>query len=277
MLFVLSDQGVPSVAKFIRLKLGRMAVPADPPPPEPPDTVITSGPPSQTQSTSASFEFHATQPDTTFECRLDGEAVPCSSPWSYSSLPEGPHVFEVIAVHPTAGPDPTPAAWPWTIEAPDPPGDPPLQNPPADPGDTTTPDAPIPSPPALQPGAAAALAAPHVQIDSSPPILTLVGNAIRRRRVIVKLACPVEACGATASGRLWVGGRAFGLRPGSTHVEVGQQASLAMQLSRRAWDRVRRTLRAHRAVRASITLTVVDRAGNAATARRTLRLTGGPF
>jgi hypothetical protein len=117
MLFVLNDQGVPSVAKFIRLKLPRST--SSEPPPPPPDTVIDSGPPASTPSTSATFEFHATTAGSTFECRLDGGgAVPCSSPWSYSDLSEGQHSFQVTAVHASAGPDPTPAESSWTVEPP---------------------------------------------------------------------------------------------------------------------------------------------------------------
>jgi hypothetical protein len=281
MLFVLNDQGVPSVAKFIRLKLGR-SVP-DTPPPDPPDTVITSGPPSPTQSTSATFEFHSNRTGTTFECGLDGEAVPCSSPWSYSSLAEGAHVFEAIAIDPVAGPDPTPASWSWTIEAPGaagdpPPGDPQPEDPQPDPHDPGAPDPPILSAPVLQTGATAALTASPPQTgDSAPPAVILVGKALRNRRVIVRIACPVEACRATARGRLFAGARAFRLSPGSVRVEAGQEGPVAMRLSRAAWERVRSTVRARRSVRASITLTGVDGAGNTSIARRTIRLRGWAF
>ena len=132
MLFVLNDSGVPSVAKFIRLKLPRAQQPPEPPPP--PETVITSGPPPLTQSTSATFEFHSPAADATFECRRDGgEPVPCASPWTYSELAEGPHSFEVAALDPASGPDPTPATWGWTVAAPT--------------GDTTAPETSITSGP----------------------------------------------------------------------------------------------------------------------------------
>ena len=103
MLFVLNDQGVPSVAKFIRLKLPRAATPPDPPlPPElppadttPPETSIVSGPSPTTSSNSAGFEFSSSEAGSSFECRLDtGEWADCASPASRSGLSPGPHTFE---------------------------------------------------------------------------------------------------------------------------------------------------------------------------------------
>ena len=91
MLFVLNAAGVPSVAKFVRLKFGS--------PPGPPNTVISSGPPSETQASSARFEFHSDEQGATFQCRLDGGTPEwCASPWDYSGLSGGPHSFEVTAI-----------------------------------------------------------------------------------------------------------------------------------------------------------------------------------
>ena len=108
MLFALNADGVPSVAKFVRLKFGS--------PPGPPDTVISSGPASETQATSASFEFRSDEHGATFRCRLDGAApVPCASPWDYSGLAAGPHSFEVAAIDAGGAADPTPATKSWTV------------------------------------------------------------------------------------------------------------------------------------------------------------------
>ena len=108
MLFVLNADGVPSVAKFVRLKAG--------PPPPPPDTLISAGPPAQTQATSARFEFGSDQQGVTFRCRLDGgTAETCTSPRDYSGLPDGPHTFEVTAIGATGTADPTPATRSWTV------------------------------------------------------------------------------------------------------------------------------------------------------------------
>ena len=109
MLFVLNDSGVPSVAKFIRLKLGREN--------PPPDTLINSGPAPESQSASATFEFDSTPPGSTFECRRDGGApAPCVSPWSYSGLSDGSHSFEVTAIDVHGKADPTPAVRSWTVQ-----------------------------------------------------------------------------------------------------------------------------------------------------------------
>jgi hypothetical protein len=108
MLFVLSTDGVPSVAKFVRLKFGS--------PSGPPNTEITSGPPAATQSTAARFEFRSGEQGATFRCRLDaGAPAPCSSPWDYAGLAPGPHALEVTAVDPAGTPDPSPATWSWTV------------------------------------------------------------------------------------------------------------------------------------------------------------------
>lgn len=81
-----------------------------------PDTVIDSAPPATANSSSAAFAFHATLPDGTFVCTLDGAAsVSCTSPTTYTNLTDGAHTFSVQA---TAGgaTDPVPAAYSWTID-----------------------------------------------------------------------------------------------------------------------------------------------------------------
>jgi hypothetical protein len=108
MLFVLNANGVPSVAKFVRLKFGS--------PPGPPNTEITSGPPAETQSTAARFEFRSDEQGATFRCRLDGGTpAPCASPWDYAGLAAGAHSFEVTAVDPGGTADPSPATRSWTV------------------------------------------------------------------------------------------------------------------------------------------------------------------
>ncbi len=109
MLFVLNDAGVPSVARFVRLELG----PGD----VPPETLITSGPPALTQSTTATFAFGSTRPGASFRCSRDGgPTASCASPWTLSTLSEGPHSFAVAAVDSAGRVDATPAEWAWTVE-----------------------------------------------------------------------------------------------------------------------------------------------------------------
>ena len=92
------------------------------PPPQdtsPPDTAITSGPTGTTTSTSASFQFNATEPGSTFQCRLDnGTWSDCTSPKDHTNLTTGNHTFEVRATDPAGNTDQTPATRTWTINPP---------------------------------------------------------------------------------------------------------------------------------------------------------------
>ena len=81
-----------------------------------PETTIDSGPSDYEQTASANFAFSSNDAGATFQCSLDGAAfTACTSPAPYSSLAEGPHVFEVQAVSGTDV-DPTPARWRWTVD-----------------------------------------------------------------------------------------------------------------------------------------------------------------
>ena len=92
-----------------------------------PDTFIDTAPPAGTSSPDASFTFHATSPTATYTCKLDTDpAGLCSSPASYTGLPEGSHTFSVYATV-NGVDDPLPASWTWTIDA----------TPPATPADFT--------------------------------------------------------------------------------------------------------------------------------------------
>jgi hypothetical protein len=116
-----------------------------PPPPPPtdttaPDTTITSGPASSTISTSASFDFSASEAGAVFACKLDsGSWSACTAPKAYSSVAVGTHTFSVRASDGAGNIDPTPASGTWTVEAVTPPPPPP---------DTTPPDTTITSGPA---------------------------------------------------------------------------------------------------------------------------------
>ncbi len=82
-----------------------------------PDTFIDSGPPSITNSRSATVTFHSDDPAATFECRHDTTSfTACTSPRLVASdQPEGPHTFYVRAVD-GADIDPTPATVSWTTD-----------------------------------------------------------------------------------------------------------------------------------------------------------------
>ena len=80
------------------------------------DTTITSGPDTVTSSTSATFNFTSTDPNSTFTCSLDGSPfVLCTSGQTYSSLADGRHNFQVHATDSLGNTDPTPANYDWTI------------------------------------------------------------------------------------------------------------------------------------------------------------------
>lgn len=84
----------------------------------PPETTITSAPSGTIATSSASFEFESTELWSTFKCRLDsGDWTACTSPQSYTSLPDGPHQFEVRARDKAGNTDATPATASFAIDA----------------------------------------------------------------------------------------------------------------------------------------------------------------
>jgi uncharacterized protein (TIGR03382 family) len=87
----------------------------------PPDTKIVSGPPSTSNSTSATFSFDYTGTETgtvTYQCKLDAEAdfTPCPNPKTYSGLGEGAHMLLVRAVDAAGNVDPEPASYSWAVD-----------------------------------------------------------------------------------------------------------------------------------------------------------------
>ena len=91
--------------------------------PVPPNTTIGVKPTNPTKSTNASFTFTASPAaGASFECRIDAELefTSCASPKEYTELSEGSHTFRVRAVN-SAGPDPSPATYTWTINSAAPP------------------------------------------------------------------------------------------------------------------------------------------------------------
>ena len=324
MLFVLNDNGVPSVAKFVRLRFGAGN--------GPPDTVIDSSPPSETQSSAATFQFHATEQGATFRCRLDGgAAAPCASPWPVTGLAGGSHTFEVTSIDAGGTADPSPAAHTWTVNPAAPDVTPPQTTITYGPVSTTANTARFEFSSSESGGsftcrldggawgtcfsptylstlsagahtfevraadsaanvdptpatwywsvltATAALAAPPgvtSLADSTPPAVRMSVKR-GRGRILLVVRCVTEPCTATATGRLAVAGagRAFKLRPASARITRGAQAKLVLRFPQRAVQTVRRALRKRQRVHARITLTARDPTGNAATSRRTLRLT----
>ncbi len=85
-----------------------------------PQTTIDSGPSGTTNNPSSSFSFSASEPGSTFECRLDSSQPSdwqsCDSPKDYGSLADGSHSFDVRATDPLGNTDPTPASRSFAID-----------------------------------------------------------------------------------------------------------------------------------------------------------------
>jgi Ca2+-binding RTX toxin-like protein len=89
----------------------------------PPETAIDSGPSGTSNSASATFAFSSTEPNSRFECALDGASFnSCTSPKDYANLSAGSHAFEVRATDVAGNTDPTPASRTWTVGTPPAPG-----------------------------------------------------------------------------------------------------------------------------------------------------------
>jgi hypothetical protein len=82
------------------------------------ETVIDSAPQGADNPPDASFTFHSTVANATFQCRLDsGDWETCSSGKSYSGLQHGQHTFVVRSVEPGGDVDPVPAVHAWSVES----------------------------------------------------------------------------------------------------------------------------------------------------------------
>ena len=83
----------------------------------PPETTIDSGPSGTVNDDPATFVFSSTEPDSDFECAIDGASFnSCTSPQSYSSLSDGSHTFQVRAIDAAGNTDATPASRTWTVD-----------------------------------------------------------------------------------------------------------------------------------------------------------------
>jgi hypothetical protein len=77
---------------------------------------ITSGPPTPTNVTSATFTFISNDPTATFQCRLDGAAfAACTSPVNLTGLTNGNRNFRVRAIDPAGNIGPV-ALYTWNVD-----------------------------------------------------------------------------------------------------------------------------------------------------------------
>jgi hypothetical protein len=80
-------------------------------------TSVASGPPSFTNSTSATLSFASNDPWARFECQLDGSSfASCASPKTYFGLTEGSHTFHTRALDRDSLRDPTGASRSWVVD-----------------------------------------------------------------------------------------------------------------------------------------------------------------
>jgi galactose oxidase-like protein/hemolysin type calcium-binding protein len=102
MLFLIDADGVPSVAKMMRVS-------------NEPTTTITKGPADATNDPTPAFTF-SSEPGTSFECNVDsGSYQPCDSAEATTHLTDGPHSFSVRATDAAGNTDPTPASRTFTV------------------------------------------------------------------------------------------------------------------------------------------------------------------
>ena len=81
-----------------------------PPDTNPPQTKITKGAANKTDKTKVKFRFSSSEPDSTFECKLDKKTFkPCTSPKTIKHLDQGKHKFKVRAIDAAGNVDPTAA------------------------------------------------------------------------------------------------------------------------------------------------------------------------
>jgi hypothetical protein len=79
---------------------------------------VTAGPEGLVAGSSPRFEFAASRSGASFACRIDDAAWhPCSSPMTYTGIPDGPHVFSVRAVDAAGNPVTVPATRAFALDA----------------------------------------------------------------------------------------------------------------------------------------------------------------
>jgi len=82
----------------------------------PPNTRLTKSPPANTKARKAAFKFNSTEPNSTFQCKLDkGAYKPCVSGKSYKNLKKGKHTFRVRAIDKAGNVDASPIVKTWRI------------------------------------------------------------------------------------------------------------------------------------------------------------------
>ncbi len=82
-----------------------------------PDTFFTSAPSGTVASTSATFDFSASEAPVTYQCSLDGAGfTACTDPVTFNGLAQGSHTLQVRATDTAGNVDATPASRTWTVD-----------------------------------------------------------------------------------------------------------------------------------------------------------------
>jgi hypothetical protein len=90
----------------------------------PPDTSIATKPSDPSDSSTATFTYGSSEPESTFQCKLDGASFTAcpSAGIAYSGLGEGQHTFQVRAIDSSENTDPSPAGYTFNVVLPPSPG-----------------------------------------------------------------------------------------------------------------------------------------------------------
>jgi hypothetical protein len=174
-------------------------------------------------------------------------------------------------------------------------GSPPPGGTPPPPGGTPPPPGGTPPPPAGTPPAAGARpaatapqppqgAAPRTSsprpTDTTAPTASLSATQTQTlgRTLVLKVKCASERCVARAGGAIRVPkvgrtkARTLKLKTVSLSIDQGTMATIKLSLSAAQRHAIKRASREHKAVRATLTITVADTAGNTRTLQQTMRL-----
>jgi hypothetical protein len=119
---------------------------------------------------------------------------------------------------------------------------------------------------------------PVAAADKTAPAVGLRARssqrAIKQKGIVIEVSCPTEACTATARGTVAVPGaaRTYKLKSATKQIPRGGKAKLKLKFSKKALKAVKRALKRRKKIKARITVTVKDAAGNGATKKRSIRL-----
>ncbi len=84
----------------------------------PPQTELTKRAPNKFHKSKLKFKFTSSEPDSTFECKLDKKPFKaCTSPKTVKHLDQGKHKFQVRAIDPAGNVDGTPAIYKFKVTA----------------------------------------------------------------------------------------------------------------------------------------------------------------